>query len=70
MSHEPKTIGGLFKDLECELHILAIAMKTFILILEEIAQIDEIVNRNEDFITIISALRDVTEKLLGFRCES
>ena len=70
MSHEPKTIGGLFKDLECELHILAIAMQTFILILDEIAQIDEIVNRNEDFTTIISTLKDVTQKLLGFRCES
>jgi hypothetical protein len=70
MSHEPKTIGGLFKDLECELHTLAIAMQTFILILDEIAQIDEIVNRNEDFTTIISTLKDVTQKLLGFRCES
>ncbi len=70
MSHEPKTIGGLFKDLECELHTLAIAMQTFILILDEIAQIDEIVNRNEDFTTIIDTLKDVTQKLLGFRCES
>ena len=25
MSNEPKTIGGLFKDLECELHTLSIA---------------------------------------------
>jgi hypothetical protein len=70
ISHEPKTIGGLFKDLECELHTLAIAMQTFILILDEIAQIDEIVNRNEDFTTIISTLKDVTQKLLGFTCES
>ena len=70
ISHEPKTIGGLFKDLECELHTLAIAMQTFILILDEIAQIDEIVNRNEDFTTIINTLKDVTQKLLGFRCES
>jgi hypothetical protein len=70
ISHEPKTIGGLFKDLECELHTLAIAMQTFILILEDIAQIDEVVNRNEDFTTIINTLKDVTQKLLGFRCES
>ncbi len=41
ISHEPKTIGGLFKDLECELHTLAIAMQTFIAILDEIAQIEE-----------------------------
>jgi len=70
ISHEPKTIGGLFKDLECELHTLAIAMQTFILILDEIAQIEDIVNRNEDFTTIIDTLKDVTQKLLGFRCES
>ncbi len=70
MSHEPKTIGGLFKDLECELHTLAIAMQTFISILDEIAKIDEVVNRNEDFTNIIGVLRSVTENLLGFRCES
>ena len=70
ISHEPKTIGGLFKDLECELHTLAIAMQTFIAILDEIAQIDEVVNRNEDFTAIVDTLKDVTAKLLGFRCES
>ena len=70
ISHEPKTIGGLFKDLECELYTLAIAMQTFIAILEEIAQIEEVVNRNEDFTSILDTLRDVTQKLLGFRCES
>ena len=70
ISNEPKTIGGLFKDLECELHTLSIAMQTFILILNEIAQIEEIVNRNDDFTTIIDILKDMTQKLLGFRCES
>ena len=70
ISNEPKTIGGLFKDLECELYTLAIAMQTFILILDEIAQIEEIVNRNDDFSTIIDILKDMTQKLLGFRCES
>jgi len=70
ISNEPKTIGGLFKDLECELQTLAIAMQTFIAILDEIAKIDEIVNRNEDFTNIIDVLRDVTGKLLGIRCES
>jgi hypothetical protein len=70
ISNEPKTIGGLFKDLECELHTLAIAMQTFISILDEIAKIDEVVNRNEDFTSIINVLRDVTGKLLGIRCES
>lgn len=47
MSHEPKSIGGLFKDLECELHTLSIAMQAFIEIMEKIAQIDEIVNPNK-----------------------
>jgi hypothetical protein len=70
ISNEPKTIGGLFKDLECELHTLAISMQAFISILDEIAKIDTVVNRNEDFITIIDTLRSVTGNLLGFRCES
>jgi len=70
MSHEPKTIGGLFKDLECELATLAIAMQTFIAILDEVAKIDDVITRNEDFMSIISILRDVTGELLGFRCES
>ena len=70
INHEPQTIGGLFKDLECELSTLAIAMQAFIAILDEIAKIEEVVNRNEDFTAIISILRDVTQKLLGFRCES
>jgi hypothetical protein len=70
ISNEPKTIGGLFKDLECELSTLAIAMQSFITILNEISKIDGIVNRNEDFMSIIAVLQDVTQKLLGFRCES
>ena len=41
-----------------------------IAILDEIAKIEEVVNRNEDFTAIIDLLRDVTAKLLGFRCES
>lgn len=70
ISHEPKTIGGLFKDLECELSTLAIAMQTFISILDEVAKIDNIINRNEDLVAIIALLRDNTQLLLGFRCES
>ncbi len=70
ISNEPQTIGGLFKDLECELHTLAIAMQTFILILDEIAKIEDIVKRNEDLVSIIAVLQDVTQKMLGFRCES
>ena len=70
ISNEPKTIGGLFKDLECELTTLAIAMQTFIAILDEIAKIDGIVNRNEDLVSIIDVLSDTTQRLLGFKCES
>jgi hypothetical protein len=70
ISNEPKTIGGLFKDLECELHTLAIAMQVFISILEEVAKIEDVVNRNEDLVSIIAVLQDVTQKMLGFRCES
>jgi hypothetical protein len=70
ISNEPQTIGGLFRDLECELQTLAIAMTAFITILEEIAKIEEIVNRNEDFTSIIAILRKTTQNLLGFRCES
>jgi len=29
INHEPKIIGGLFKDLECELYTLAIAIGSF-----------------------------------------
>ena len=70
ISHEPKTIGGLFKDLECELYTLSIAMQAFIQIMDKIAQIETIVNRNEDFTSIIATLRSTTQELLGFRCES
>lgn len=69
MSNEPKTIGGLFQDLECELHTLSIAMQAFIEIMEKIAQIDEIVKNNKDFTNIIATLRSATQDLLGFRCE-
>lgn len=70
MHHEPKTIGGLFKDLECELYTLSIAMQAFIEIMDKIAQIDDVVKRNEDFTDIIATLRSTTQNLLGFRCES
>ena len=70
ISHEPKTIGGLFKDLECELYTLSIAMQAFIEIMDKIAKIETIVNRNEDFMAIVATLRSTTQELLGFRCES
>jgi len=45
-------------------------MQSFTGILDEIAKIEDIVNKNEDFINIIDVLRNVAEKLVGFRCES
>ena len=69
INHEPKTIGGLFKDLECELYTLSIAMQAFIEIMDKIASIDEIVKNNKDFTSIIATLRSTTQELLGFRCE-
>jgi hypothetical protein len=70
MSHEPKTIGGLFADLECELTTLAIGMQAFIKILTEISKVSEIVNRNEDLVEIIELLGDMSKKILGFSSES
>jgi hypothetical protein len=45
-------------------------MQTFISILDEVAKIDGVVNRNEDFVSIVALLRSTTQLLLGFRCES
>ncbi len=70
VNHEPKILGGLFADLECEFHTLAIAMEAFIQIMEKIAKIDEIVKRKEDLDIIIATLRSTTANLFGFRCES
>jgi hypothetical protein len=35
-------------------------MQTFIIILDEIAKIEDVVNRNEDLLSIIAVLQDVT----------
>jgi hypothetical protein len=45
-------------------------MQTFILILDEIAKIEDAVKRNEDLVSIIAILQDVTQKMLGFKCKS
>jgi len=44
-------------------------MQTFIIILQEIAKIENVINRNEDLISIIDLLSSITQNLLGFRCE-
>ena len=74
LNHEPQTLGGLFKDLECELTNLAISMELFIQLLEEIVQNPELFANDEKstmiLTQIIGALRLCTRNEMGFRCES
>jgi SRSO17 transposase len=70
LHHEPKTLGELFRELECELEALAISMQLFLEILTEIAQVEQIVKENKDLLQIIGLLRACTRKELGFMCES
>jgi len=39
------------------------------IILQEIAKIENVINKNEDLISIIDLLSSITQNLLGFRCE-
>ena len=70
INHEPKTLGELFRELECELEALAISMQLFLQILTKIAEVDTIVKENKDILTIIALLGAYTRKELGFMCES
>ncbi|MEA3374145.1 MAG: transposase [Campylobacterota bacterium] len=70
ISHEPQTLGELFRDLECELEALAISMQLFLQILTNIAEIENVVKENKDILTIIAVLSAYTKKELGFMCES
>ena len=70
INNEPKTLGNLFRDLECQLETLAISMELFVKILEQIIESQEIVKRNKDLEQIIHMLRVYTKKQLGFMCES
>ena len=70
INNEPKTLGNLFRDLECQLETLAISMELFLKILEQIIESQEIVKRNKDLEQIIHMLRVYTKKQLGFMCES
>jgi SRSO17 transposase len=74
INNEPQTLGGLFKDLECELNTLAISMEFFIKILEEIFQNIENVQNDESakilLSQIIGSLRVCVKDELGFMCES
>jgi len=51
----------LFKDLDCQLRTLAIAMQAFFVIMDEI----EVVNRNEDFTAIIDVRGMLMVNFLG-----
>lgn len=70
LSNEPKTLGELFRELECELEALVISMQLFIQILTNIADIENVVKENKDLLNIIAVLRAYTRKELGFMCES
>ena len=70
INHEPKTLGELFRDLECELEALAISMQLFLQILTKISEIENVVKENNDILTIIAVLSAYTKKELGFMCES
>jgi vacuolar-type H+-ATPase catalytic subunit A/Vma1 len=74
MNHEPQTIGGLFKDLECELNSLAISMEHFINILNEISQRVEETKNNEVvnmfLAQLIGSLRITVKNQLDFSPES
>lgn len=68
--HEPKTLGELFRELECELEALAISMQLFLQILTKIGEIENVVKENKDLLRIIAVLSAYTQKELGFMCES
>ena len=74
INHEPQTLGGLFKDLECELTNLAISMEFFIQILVEISQNLDETQKNEKanmiLLQLIQSLGVCTQNTLGFMCES
>lgn len=74
INHEPQTLGGLFKDLECELTNLAISMEFFIQILEGIAHNMESTQNDEKanilLAQIIGILRTHTKNEMNFMCES
>ncbi len=74
IDNEPQTMGGLFKDLECELNALAISMELFISLLEGIIGKLEETKENENAVLvlahIVGSLRLSVKNGLDFRCES
>lgn len=70
LNHEPQTLGELFRNLECELEVLAISMQLFLEILTKLSEVDAIAKENTHLLQIIALLRVYTQKELGFMCES
>lgn len=70
INNEPKTLGELFKDLECQLEALAISMEMFLKILEQLANFKEIIKRNKDLEDIMQILRGCARKEVSGMCES
>jgi len=70
INHEPKTLGILFRELECELQALAISMELFLQILTNIANINDNLKSSKELRHIIAIIGAYTKKELGFMCES
>ena len=70
INHEPKTLGELFRDLECELEALAISMQLFLQILINIANIDQNIKSSKEMQHLVAVIGAYTKKQLGFMCES
>lgn len=69
IEHEPKTLGELFRELECELQALAISMELFLQILSDLAGIAEI-GKNGDLERIIAIMRAHVQKEMGIGYEN
>ena len=70
INHEPKTLGELFRDLECELEALAISMQLFLQILTNIANIHQNLKISKELQHLVALIGAYTKKELGFMCES
>ena len=70
INHEPKTLGELFRDLECELEALAISMQLFLDIFTNIANIHQNLKTSKELQHLVALIGAYTKKELGFMCES
>ena len=68
--HEPKTLGELFRDLECQLEVLAISMQLFLQLLTNIAAIHQNLKGSKELHHIVTIIGAYIKKQLGFMCES